>query len=523
MAFAGTGLTNGSNAANTNYFSYLPRKAFEGRLPNASEIITSSSHTVIIDSNQRDKVLFPNPSFYSLSLPDTYRNITSIELKGSIIPKTAYNVDTNRYIPFNVQDFITSVIIEDPGFGYIDGVYGDGAVPPNDTLATITAPGITGGTQALIQITVTNNSITNATLTNAGSGYLRGKYGQLDYNSQGFYLNSQASFVNRIPRDMSLVDRQRDAKLKLDVGNELIAEMTEGQYDFAHPNDSENGLCREVTRSLQAAIDFAIADGRLTPVVGGPQNGAEYFPYSVGDTNDGSCFLFTPNPNASENTNVSIQRGEDDGSYNQDLFLELLFGSTEIYKYSSAVTLLGYGSSTYSKFNQNLAYNRFPPMDQTSGETSALVGVWSSTPIESRNNYNLVDTPKYVILQLGASSSNYLDRIESGTPTLNTGFATLVFDANPPEVVFREPASNPTPGEGNSDFGTLLTKPGYLKAIKGQDFEAKVISFVTPVSEISSITIQMRNTNGDFYDFHGQDHLLIIQLNANDINTGYRS
>jgi len=522
MAFSGTGL--GYNGSGGNYFSDLPRKVYEGRLPNASELITSSSHTLVIDSNERNKTLYPNPCYYSLRLSDSFRNVTSIELKGSIIPKTEYNVNSeNRYIPFNVQDFITNIRIIDPGYGYVDGTYGDGAVPPNDTLATVSAPGIIGGTNALITVVVTNNTISSITITNSGSGYLRGRYGNLNYNALGFYLNSGATFINNIPLETTLYNRHRPATIQLEVGNELLAIMNEGQYDFASPNDLANGLCREVTRSLQSAIDDAITNGIIVPVVGGPQTGAQYFPYSVLDANDGSCYLFTPNSNASENTNVAIQRGADDGTYDQDLFLELLFGSSQAYSDSTAVNLLGYGSSTPSNLNTNLLYNKFPPLDQTSGVTSALANPWVSTPIESRNNYNIVDTPRYVILQIGATPSDTIDRIESTNDSLNSGFATLVFDANFPECIFRAPAANPQPGTGDSDYSTLLMKPGMLKAIKGNDFDSKIIVFPTPIAEVGSITISMRKTNGDFYDFHGMNHLLIFQLNANDINTGYRS
>lgn len=517
MAFEGSGLTSNPNS---NYFSFLARKPNEGKIPNASEIIYGSEHIYVIDSRERNKILYPNPAKYSIQFNHKFKNVTSIELKGSLIPKTETNVNTeNMFIPFNVQDFITSISIQDPGYGYQDGIYGFGAIPPNDTLVSVTPPAITGGTQALITVTVLNNQISSVVVANPGTGYLRGFYGGLEEPSSGFYRNAQASFVNNIPILDNLRTRYKQAKININIGNELIAILRPGQYDFASPNDSLNGLCREVTRALQEAIDKAIADNKLTPVVGGPQNGAEYFPYSVLNADDGSCYLTTLNSNASPNANVAIQRGSDDGTYTQDLFLELLWSSQD-YSDSSSMYLLGYGTSFYTnKFAVTLPSS---PLDQTSGVTSALVA-WTALPIIGKNDYDLTDAPKYVILTFG-EHGNEADRLESTNPTIDKGFATLVFDANSPDVVFREPTNPaPDPGEGTSNWNSLLIKPGVLKAIKGSDFDSKILSFgPAPLAELTGLTICFKKYNGDLYDFHGREHLLVFQIGCNDINSGNR-
>ena len=482
---------------------------------------------MVIDSSERNHILFPNPCRYQLKFPEVFKNVTSIELKGSIIPKTEFNVNScNKFIPFNLNDFITAVKVIDAGYGYVDGTYGFGAVPPNDALALITPPAISGGVQATITVVVANNTIISVVIPNPGTGYLRGSYGGLEFPAQGFYLNAGANVILNIPfvrANGVLFQDPRPAKLELVVGNEIVAVLNEGQYDFASPNDSAVGLCREVTRALQDATQAAITSGIVVPQVGGPQTGAEYFPYSVGNTNDGSCFLYTPNVNASENTNVAIQRGSDDGTYSQDYFLELLFGQPE-YANCNAVSLLGMGTLTPSFKNSEFLQNlKFPPLDQTTGRTSALaVDPWESTPILGRNNYDLIDHPKYCVLSFRASGSD-ADRMESTNPTLNKGFATLVFDANAPEVVWREPNASATPGEGASDFSTLLVKPGYLKAIKGQDFDSKILNFgPRPIAEVSGIYVEFKKRNGDYYDFKTHDHLLIFEIGANDINSGNR-
>lgn len=516
MAFEGSGLTTDPNS---NYFSFLARKPNEGKIPNPSEMITGSEHTCIIDSRERNIKMFPNPAFYSIEFNRKYKNVTSLELKGSLIPKTEYNVNTaNMFIPFNIQDFITSTVIKDAGFGYVDGTYGAGTAFP--TLARLSNPAITGGVQATITVTVVGNQIVSVVIVNKGSGYLRGYYGGFQDPTSGFYKNAQASFIDEIPMESSLRFRSRRAKISVSVGNELLAILIPGQYDFANPSDSLPGLCREVTRSLQVSVNKAITDGKLTPVVGGPQTGAEYFPYAAVAGDNGSCYLMTTNANASPNVQVAIQRGEPTGLYSQDLFLELLWSSDD-FSDSSAMNLLGYGSSVVS--NKYAVTMPSPPVDQTNNTLGDLVLVWAETPVVGRNNYDLCNSPLYVVLSFSESKSDG-ERIESTNNTLDKSFAVLVFDANSPDVVFREPENTaPPPGTGPCNWGTLLSKPGMLKAIKGADFDSKILAYgPAPLAELTGITVCFRKFNGDLVDFHNRDHLLVFQVGCNDINTGNR-
>ncbi len=515
MAFEGSGLTSDPNS---NYFSFLARKPNEGKIPNPSEMITGSNHIYVIDSRERNMELFPNPAIYSIEFSKKFKNVTSIELKGSLLPKTEYNINTgNMFIPFNVQDYITSITIRDPGFGYINGTYGFST--PNPSSATLTPPAITGGIQAMCKVTITNNQISSISIEEKGSGYLRGSYGGRQNPDRGFYKNAQCSFIDSIPVDPNLKQRSRMAKIEVNVGHELVALLRPGQYDFANPNDSLPGLCNEVTRSLQLSIDKAINDGKIVTVPGGPSNGSEYFPYSVAGGDDGSCYLTTTNTNASPNVQVCIQRGSPNGAYIQDLFVELLWNSDD-FRDSIAMYPLGFGSDTRTS---KYAVTMPPaPIDQTNNTTSELVP-WVAKPIIARNNYDLTNSPLYCILSFGEYTSDG-DRIESTNSVLDKSFATLVFDANTPDVVFREPENVPSPpGQGPSNWSTIINKPGMLKAIKGGDFDSKILSFgPAPLAELSGITICFRKFNGDLIDFHGREHLLIFQIGANDVNTGNR-
>ena len=504
-AIQGTGI--GTNP-DSNYFSFLARKPNEGKIPHPSKMITGSSHTVVIDSRERNLKAYPNPACYTIKFNTSFKNVTSIELKGSIIPKTEYNVNTgNMFIPYNIQDHITSVKIENPGGGYVDGVYS----------LNVTQPAITGGTTAIVDVTVTNGRISSINLVERGSGYLTGFYGGLESPQNGFFMRSGAGIsLSPIPYDNNRRDEQTQGSITLKVGNVLLAELRPGQYDFANPNDSAPGLCREVTRALQEATQNAIDDGIVVPDVGGPQTGAEYFPYTNVDTDSGSCYLVTTNENATPNSQVAIQRGESSGGYTQSPFLELLWSYSETFD-SSAVRVLGYGSSVSSqKFSTSL---KSPPMDQTNN--TLLTTAWDKFPVIGRNDYDITDSPTYGVLSFSEYSSAG-ERIESSNSVLDKAFATIVFDANSPNVVFRDPVDpTPDPGSGPSNYSTLLFKPGMLKAVKGQDFDSKILAFgPAPLSELTGITICFRKFNGDLLDFHGRDHMLIFNINAEDINSG---
>ena len=459
-----------------------------------------TNHIFVIDSRDRNKKFHPNPASYTITFNQDFKNISKIELKGSCIPKTEYNVNTENYIiPFNVEDYVTEFRIVSGGFGYQDGVYNN---------ISLTSPAISGGINAQISVVVIDNSISNITITEPGTGYLRGSYGgSANDPTNGFYTNGGVSFIDSlIPKDNSLQFTQ--AIINFSVGHEIVARLRPGQYDFANPNDNDVGLCAEVTLALQEATQDAIDKGILVPSVGGPTTGVQYFP--SGGTDTGSCFLYTPVINASENSNVAIQRGDPTntgGGYTQSLFLELLWG-TSPYVDSAATQLLGFGSSI------DTITKKLTPMDQTSGSIDT---VWVSTPIEGRNDYDLVDFPRFTILSF-APFGKEVDRLDGLNPAIDKGFATLIFDANPPEVIFRAPSSTAAPGTGTSDYTSLLLKPGVLKAIKGADFDQKVLKFKTPVAQMSMLTINFKKYNGDLYDFHGRDHILIFQLTCKDLN-----
>ena len=208
MAFEGNELNSGIS----NHFLYNHRNQFREKYPKISELIVGSNHTLVIDSKNRNLKFHPDPSNYDITFPIGYKNVTSLELKGSSFPKSEYNVNSsNNIIPFNIQDFITSATIKDPGFGYINGVY-------TSIEGVSVSPPAISGTQAEVTITVTNNKISSVIITIPGSGYLRGHYSGIGNTSNGFYKNFGASiYFSSIPKENSLIFKQ--GIIDLEVGN----------------------------------------------------------------------------------------------------------------------------------------------------------------------------------------------------------------------------------------------------------------------------------------------------------------
>lgn len=437
-----------------NHFSMLPPCPAPDR-----ELVT---HVYVVDSRERDVSVFPNPADYTLAFSDAYKNVVSIELKGSSVPKTEYNVNSgNNLIPFNVVDSITRAVIKGRGSGYTDGVY---ACP-------VSAPAISTGDAATVSVTVVGGRVSAVSVTTAGSGYLRGSYGNRN-SPPDTYAGAGATL------DLSSVPRSggERADIDLEVGYEMVAELRMGQYDFSAPDDASPGLCREVSRALREAVTKEIANGRLSGAAD------DFFPFGAGV--NASCFLTSANENASGNNRVNIQRGSGAARAN----LELLWSQ----RYdSSAIRVLGYGSSGL-------------PIDQTSGAASNAA--WSALPVTGRNDYDLMDSPAYSIL-----SFSECDRLESTSEELDAAFATVVFDANAPNVVHRAPGL--ADGTGDSGYNTLLAKPGVCKAIKGQDFDRKIREFtLAPLTELSRITVRFSKLNGTLMNFHGRDHLLVFEI-----------
>ena len=169
-----------------------------------------SKHIFAVDSRQRDYTFFPNSNEYQITIPERYRNVTSIELKAAILPRTEYNINScNKYLDLNIGDFISNVTINKPDVYYINSLNGYRKVPPNGTYPF----DIENNNLANITCDIEHGRIINITIIKTGKGF--------NYN--------------RPPKLHLYIDiNGKIEEMKIDcttiVGLEITAELREGQY-----------------------------------------------------------------------------------------------------------------------------------------------------------------------------------------------------------------------------------------------------------------------------------------------------
>ena len=167
-------------------------------------------HIFAIDSRQRDYTFFPNPNEYEILIPERYRNVTSIELKAAILPRTEYNINScNKYLDLNIGDFISNVIINKHDVYYINPFNNNRMLPPNGTYSFM----IESNKTADITCDIKNGRIISISIIKAGSGYDYTRppklYLYIDINGRSEQMNIDCSTV---------------------VGLEITSELREGQY-----------------------------------------------------------------------------------------------------------------------------------------------------------------------------------------------------------------------------------------------------------------------------------------------------
>ena len=134
----------------------------------------------------------------------------------------------------------------------------------------------------------------------------------------------------------------------------------------------------------------------------------------------------------------------------------------------------------------------------------SLVGIY---------DYDLNDDPKYIIMQLDFGNKTG-ERIESTDIASNQKFAVIIYDSNEPDNILSTYSTN-----GSVIFDTR--RPGKLKALKGSDFDKKIINFEPPIT-LENFKISFYKYDNTFYQFHNREHLLTFELDIADYDPKYR-
>lgn len=444
------------------------------------EEVYTVSKSIVIDSRQRDCKRFKNPSFYTIDLQNEFKNISSVELKGVIFPKSNYNIhSSNNNIDFAIGDFLSGFRILNGGAGYTSAPIIEIAPPPD------------AGTTATATAYINKGSIVNIAITYAGSGYIP--------SNPPYILITAPQNKNQ-----SVIP-----SIKAIIGNHYTAKLRVGEYDIGGnpipPAVLPSGLLLEI----QNAMNYAV-------------NGSSYDPAST-------------NPFAVRLTNQYPVIGAVAGTPDAFDTNACLFNRIQINNVNSSVWQFLWCTGPNHMISCASVFG-FNTVDSDVGvyvpdvSTGSGVIIPAGTAIRGTFDYNLKNDPDYVIMSIALNDKN-MDRMKSPNDGLNDTFAILFFDNNNPDTLHDLSAAPTGTIEtvggvrylaGPTGKGIFYRDAGATKPIKGQDYDTKRLSFKPPMGIVSNMTIRFTKfgygSGGSSisYNMEGREHVLLFEFTASD-------
>ena len=132
-------------------------------------------------------------------------------------------------------------------------------------------------------------------------------------------------------------------------------------------------------------------------------------------------------------------------------------------------------------------------------------------------DYNLKDDSQYLIMEL-EFGNKVAERIESLDIATNQKFAIIIYDANEPDNIQNY---NFTTVVGNNVQIGVSRPPGRLKALKGSDFDKKIVTFSPPIT-LENFKISFYKYDNTYYNFNNREHLLTFEIDVADYDPSYR-
>ena len=585
-----------------------------------------SKHIFAVDSRQRDYNVYKESNNYTIQVPDRYRNVSGIELKAAMLPRTEYNVNSsNKYIDFCIGDYISN--ISTVGSSYIT-VNGKPYGPKKGAILTVISNN--GGSNAHVEVDIDLNSniISNSyVIINSGEGYSQSK-----------------------PPRFSIGDFK---EFNIQIGKSYTAKLREGQYviggnpQYTYTQDGiikilqswvpSNLLC-EVENALSNAIledpDYCYSRR--------PWTSEPTFPVLPDEYTDDRLLLFSARlmsqypsidtydgvrsqPNNFETNSCKFNRIYLSNCLifkSDNLLIDTFSDGNFVYDIKSSIPIIGNGGYLlfcslqnplklgvtgkfwqglkqdddviinniklahweilnatgpfnlinsagllgFSKQNQFNATQNDPILINHANSTKTTTLIPNGLSYSTQNDYYLFGDPEYIVLSFRTkygtdTISGINDRVDSQPDTnIDRVFACLIYDTTLPAVLqdVSSGKSDSTIGSlasyNNNTNGTFMNSdnvhkevkqltgnsgtqnvsynrpPGQLKAMKGADFDRKIIEFSQPVALIHDLSIKFtkftkidsNNSETELYDFHGKEHLLLFEITCNDPMTGRR-
>ena len=188
------------------------------------------------------------------------------------------------------------------------------------------------------------------------------------------------------------------------------------------------------------------------------------------------------------------------------------------YSSGSPFRVMGFNKSIYASSKNVVIYGTddvgtCTPENLQNGTTSTI----SINALSGIYDYNLKDDPKYIIMQLEFGNKS-ADRIESSDIATNQKFAVIIYDSNDPDNI---QTYNSTGSLTNPIQLGISRQPGNLKALKGADFDKKILVFDPPIT-LENLKVSFYKYDNSYYDFHNREHLLTFEFDVADYDPKYR-
>jgi hypothetical protein len=576
-----------------------------------------NKHYFALDSRQRDFNKYPNSNNYNISIPERYRNVTSIELKAAMLPRSEYNVNSsNKCIDISVGDFISSVstfgspIITNKGKFITPGTY----------LLNIEAHTLNNVSfiQAEVNVIINSESkITTFIIVNSGSGYSYSKPPRISlFDFENFIIKIGFQYTAELREGQYSIggnpqyyDQTTSNSVQSWTPNNLLCELENAlsfsvfnNTDYCYsrrPWTSESSIASSTKdyplffnsrlMSQYPQLDF-YKNGHNGNINNYSTNSCQFnriyltnsliFKTSnlhyVGDNfTDDSGFsynvlkveniimgaitqylIFCSLNNPLTKVGGKFWNGIDSNDYIISHW-EILFASG-INKIINSSSLLGFNKKNY----YNTTNNNVIEIKPNISDNTTLIP--NGLTYSAENDYYLFGDPEYVVLSFrprygGNTISGINDRVDSQPDSnIDRIFACLIYDTVQPSVL-----SDVSSGKLDSIIGSLGTSnnslstflnydnneikqlvgnsgnqnvnynkpPGQLKAMKGADFDRKIVEFPQPIAQIFDLNVRFtkftklgsQGLDDELYDFHGKEHLLLFEITCSDLLTGKRS
>ena len=192
--------------------------------------------------------------------------------------------------------------------------------------------------------------------------------------------------------------------------------------------------------------------------------------------------------------------------------------TNQYFSSGSPFRVLGFYKQIYTSNTTNIIYGSddVGSCTQTdlNNETTHTISIQSLVSIF---DYNLKDDPQYLIMEL-EFGNKVAERIESLDIATNQKFAVIIYDSNDPDNIQNY---NSTATVGNAIQLGFSRPAGRLKALKGSDFDKKIVTFDPPIT-LENFKISFYKYDNTYYDFNNREHLLTFELDVADHDPNYR-